>query len=110
VGSPEIQDSTVEAADLNELSVGSLELKGETAVVSPAGTGLNNNTPGDATVTRPQGEQLLNGGYAWAQDEANSIIASAPGEVAPNKTWVVRGMPTGGSSTTLFAWASCLAV
>jgi hypothetical protein len=108
VGTDELVPDSVNKDKLGPSSVGGSELRDLTATVS-AGVGLNNNTPGDAQVTCPEGQQVVGGGYAWTQDEANSIIASAPSEADPNRTWVVRGMPTGGSSNTLFAWANCLA-
>ncbi|MDQ2631991.1 MAG: hypothetical protein M3Y75_13615 [Actinomycetota bacterium] len=102
-----IADGGVTTDDLAPDSVGSSELKGVIATVG-AGASLNANTPGVATVTCPGGTMVIGGGYAWTQQEENSIIASAPSESDPNQTWVVEGIPTGGSSNTLFAWANCL--
>lgn len=104
-----IADSSVTTDDLALDSVGSSELKGVTAVVG-AGVGIASAKTGVATVTCPAGQMVIGGGFAWTEQETNSIIASAPSESDPNGTWVVEGIPTGGSSNTLFAWANCLQV
>jgi len=109
IGGGEIATDSVQSSNLATDSVGSSELKGLTAVVG-AGVPLANNTAGNASVTCPAGQTVIGGGYAWAQDEANAMIASAPDEGSPSSSWVVRGMPLGGSSNTLYAWASCLKV
>jgi hypothetical protein len=118
VTNTELADNAVDAAALQggsvrEIaialdSVGSFALKGVTAVVG-TGVAVNAGTAQDATVTCPPGQMVIGGGFAWQDDEANSIIASAPSEADPNQTWVVRGMVDAGSNT-LFAWANCLAV
>jgi hypothetical protein len=107
VASPLIADGSVANQDIADHAIGGTELRSSTARVG-SGNSLANNTPGNATVTCPPGEYVIGGGYAWTQDEANSIIASAPKANDPERTWEVRGMPTGGSSNTLFAWANCL--
>lgn len=108
VGSAQIQDDAVASAELALDSVGSSELKGVTAVVG-TGVAVSAGTPKDATVTCPPGQMVIGGGYAWQDDEANSIIASAPDEGNPNQAWVVRGIVDAGTNT-LYAWANCLAV
>lgn len=104
-----IADTAVLSDDLGTDSVGSRALKGVTAKVGE-GVSIASGKVGVATVTCPTGQMVIGGGYAWLDQEANSIIASAPSEGDPNQTWVVEGIPTGGSSNTLFAWANCLQV
>jgi hypothetical protein len=100
-----ISDAGVNGSDLASQSVGSSELKVMTAVVGP-GVGVSAGTPQNAEVSCPPDQVVIGGGYAWQDDEANSIIASAPSEVS-NHDWVVRGMVDAGSNT-LYAWANCL--
>jgi hypothetical protein len=106
VTSAKIQDFGVGADDLAGNSVGGGQLKAVTAVVGQ-GSPVSAGTPGDAHVDCPSQGVLLAGGYAWQDDEANSIIASAPSETNPRRRWVVRGMVATGSNT-LYAWASCV--
>ena len=101
-----IADSGVTAADLAIDSVGSAEFQSAVATVS-AGKTVNAGTPQNVSVTCPNSRTLIAGGYAWQEDEGNSIIASAPSEANPRTTWVVRGMVDAGSNN-LFAWATCL--
>lgn len=103
-----ISVNAVHAAEIAADSVGSSELKGVTAVVGQ-GVAVSAGSPQNASVTCPDGQALIGAGYAWQDDEANSIIASAPSEADPNQTWVVRGMVAAGSNT-LFAWANCMQV
>lgn len=117
VGTSEIADRSVDRVDLGFGSVGRAELGfasvgggqlGQiTAVVSSSGTGIGSGEFGNASVSCPAGATLLNGGFAWQDDEANSIIYSAPAELAAGKAWEVRGYVPSGSNT-LYAWASCL--
>ncbi|HZO05982.1 MAG TPA: hypothetical protein VFB52_06320, partial [Solirubrobacterales bacterium] len=104
--SSQIADGSVGAADLGVNSVGSSELAPLIATLS-AGKAINAGTPQNVSVTCPGNRTLIAGGYAWTQDEGNSIIASAPSEADPTHTWVVRGMVDEGSNT-LFAWATCI--
>lgn len=106
VSTSRILDGSVFAEDLGLDSVGSPELKGLTAHVS-AGKTVSAGTPQNVSVTCPDNRTLIAGGYAWLEDEGNSIIASAPSEANPTGTWVVRGMVDAGSNS-LFAWATCL--
>lgn len=108
VGTAQIQGDAVTSEELALDSVGSSELKGVSAVVG-TGVAVSAGTPQNATVTCPPGPMLIGAGFAWQDDEANSIIASAPDEGNPNQAWVVRGMVDAGSNT-LYAWANCLAV
>lgn len=101
-----IADGAVTAADLSVNSVGSSELAPLIATVS-AGKTVNAGTPQNVSVTCPGNRTLIAGGYAWLEDEGNSIIASAPSEADPTHTWIVRGMVDAGSNT-LFAWATCI--
>jgi hypothetical protein len=89
-------------------AVGSRALKGVNDVVGQ-GVAIGAGNTGVATVTCPEGEMVIAGGFAWNDAEANSIIASAPSESDPNQTWVVEGLVPVGSNT-LFAWATCMAV
>lgn len=109
VGTSEISDYTVTGTDISGDSVGSYALKGVNDVVGNGNT-IGNGNAGTASVTCGPGEMVIAGGFAWNDKEANSIIASAPSESDPNKTWIVEGLVSGGSSNTLYAWATCLAV
>ena len=53
------------------------------------------------------GQELIAGGYAWQEEEPNSIIASAPSELHPDLDWIVTGIVDSGSNK-LYAWAKCL--
>lgn len=108
VTSDKIAEQGVQASDLSLDSVGSFALKGVHAVVGP-GSSIASGGSGVASVTCPAGEMVIGGGFAWTDKEANSIIASAPSEADPNRTWIVEGIASGGSSNSLFAWANCLA-
>ncbi len=108
VGTAEISTGAVRTDEIDGDSVGSDELKGVTAVVGP-GVTVNAGTPQTAEVICPPGRALIGAGYAWQDEEANSIITSAPNELDPNRGWLVRGMVDAGSNT-LFAWANCLAL
>jgi hypothetical protein len=107
VGSSEIVDGSVGTAEIDLDSVGASELKGMTAVVGQ-GVTVSAGAPKTATVKCPGVSQLIGGGYAWNDEESNSIIVNAPSDGDPNQTWVVRGMVDAGSNT-LFAWANCMA-
>lgn len=107
IGSFQILDSSVFTEDLGNESVGGLELKAQVATVGTGVTITSNGGPANAQVTCPVGRVLIGGGYAWNDDEANSIIASAPSEQDPSHTWIVRGLVPAGSNT-LYAWANCL--
>lgn len=112
-----IQDLGVRAADMGDQSVGeraflpnsvgAFTLKRLTAVVG-SGVAVNAGTPADAQVSCPTNQTVIGGGFAWQDDEPNSIIYSAPSEVS-DATWTVRGMVNAGSNT-LYAWANCLPV
>jgi hypothetical protein len=106
VGIADIKQDSVGASELVFSSVGSSELAELTTAVS-AGKTITAGAPANVEVTCPAGRTLVSGGYAWQDDEANSIIASAPNEGNPNSSWVVRGMVDAGSNS-LFAWATCL--
>ncbi len=108
VNSEKIADGEVNGPDLALDSVGSFALRGVTAVVGQ-GVSVGSGKTETATVTCPAGQMVIGGGFAWTEQETNSIISSAPSETDPNRTWVVEGMATGGSSNSLFAWANCLA-
>lgn len=108
VSSSDVANDTLGAADLAPDSVGSSELAALTAHISGGVTISSAGGPKNVEVTCPSGRTLISGGYAWTDDEGNSIIANAPSDVHPNDTWVVRGMVDSGSNT-LFAWATCLA-
>ncbi|HEX5714055.1 MAG TPA: hypothetical protein VFX85_12135 [Solirubrobacterales bacterium] len=108
VTSAKLGTGAVQAANVGLDSVGSFALKGQTAVVG-AGVAVSAGAAQTATVSCPAGQMVIAGGYAWTDQEANSIIASAPSEADPNQTWVVEGMVDAGSNT-LFAWANCLTV
>jgi hypothetical protein len=117
VNGDEILDGAVSVLDLGNLSVGANAMRpasvGSDALqglstVTSAGVTVNAGAPQSVSVTCPNGRTVLGGGYAWLEDEANSIIVSAPSDTKPSTTWDVRGMVAAGSNT-LFAWANCLA-
>jgi len=107
VTSPAIADGSVGIADLGPESVGSSEMKATFAQVSGGTLISKAGGPGESKVNCPIGTRLIAGGYAWLEDEPNSVIASAPSETEPNRQWVVRGMVSDGSNSP-FAWATCL--
>jgi hypothetical protein len=100
--------SSVGSTELQINSVGDSELKDVIAVVGSGKTVIA-GTPRTAEVRCPESHpRLIAGGYAWQDDEPNSIIYSAPHEPLPHRIWLVRGMVDAGSNT-LYAWATCLA-
>lgn len=104
----DIGASTVGSTELQVDSVGQQELKDVIAVVG-RGVSVTAGTPRTAEVQCPQSHpRLMAGGYAWQDEEPNSIIYSAPHEPVPQNIWLVRGMVNSGSNN-LFAWATCLA-
>ena len=105
VGSGALAFNSVGPQELQDHIVGSAALKDVHAVVG-AGAAVSAGAANQASVRCPVGERLIAGGYAWQEDEPNSIIFSAPYEPNPNEIWVVRGMVDAGSNT-LFAWANC---
>lgn len=107
IGPTDIADSTIQARHIEAGAVGSSELKVLDTITS-AGVTVNAATPQTVKVSCPPGQRVIGGGYAWLQDEANSIIVNAPSEADPNQSWEVRGMVVAGSNT-LYAWANCLA-
>lgn len=109
VGTEEIAFNGVGASEIRSGAVGALELGTFTKAVSPNGTAIGAGQSGSAEVTCPGESVLIAGGFAWADNEANSVIYSAPSESAPGKSWTVRGFVPSGSNV-LYAWASCLAV
>ncbi len=112
-----VQDGTLEEDDvateafgsivLATDSVGSAELKPLTHVVSSGAT-VTPGSPGYIAVGCPAGRTIIGGGYAWQDDEPNSIITNAPNDTNPNGGWLVRGIVPSGSNV-LYAWANCLA-
>jgi hypothetical protein len=108
VGSASISTNAVSTSEIVSDSVGASELNGLTTATS-AGVSVSAGTPQNVSVTCPGITQVIGGGYAWRDDEANSIIVNAPSDTDPNHSWDVRGMVAAGSNT-LFAWANCLAV
>jgi outer membrane murein-binding lipoprotein Lpp len=106
IGGEEIASNAVGSSEIANANVGAADMKSVNDVVG-VGVGVSAGTPQTATVTCPEGQMVIAGGYAWNDQEANSIIASAPSETDPRRTWVVEGMVAAGSNT-LFAWATCL--
>jgi len=106
VAGPEIADGTVTTIDLGNDSVGAGEFKGMNTVTS-AGVTVTAGTAKSVSATCPGDRQVVGGGYAWQDDEANSIIVNAPSDTDPNHKWDVRGIVDAGSNT-LFAWANCM--
>jgi hypothetical protein len=108
VSSTKVAPNSLASEDLANFSVGSSELKTMSAVVG-SGVTVNAGAPQTTQVKCPLNQLVIGGGYAWQDDEPNSIIFSAPSETDPNGTWIVRGMVDAGSNN-LFAWANCLGV
>jgi len=116
VDSSKIQDGSVGPDDLGPAAVGVSELANDTVgasafkgmnTVTSEGVVVNAGTPKSVSVSCPGDWQIVSGGYAWQQDEANSIIGNSPSDMTPNSTWDVRGMVDAGSNT-LHAWALCI--
>jgi len=107
VGSSDLVDGSVGTAEVGLDAIGASELKGMNAVVGQ-GVVVGAGTPKTATVKCPGTAQVIGGGYAWLDEESNSIIVNAPSEGDPNQSWQVRGMVDAGTNT-LFAWANCMA-
>ena len=116
VDSSKIQDESVGSAELAPASVGVSELLDDTVgagafkgmnTVTSQGVTVNAGTPKSASVQCPSDRQMVGGGFSWQDDEANSIIYSAPSNTNPNRQWDVRGMVDAGSNV-LFAWANCI--
>lgn len=117
VNGPEIADGGVTVLDIGDFSVGARAMRSDSvgsdalkalSTVTSAGVTVNAGTPQSVSVTCPAGRTVIGGGYAWQDDEPNSIIVSAPSQSQPDRTWDVRGMVNAGSNR-LFAWANCLA-
>jgi hypothetical protein len=116
VNGSELVDASVTQLDLANNSVfeskiapgavGGDKLRGLSPVTS-TGTVISAGQFGTAEVSCGPGERVLGGGFAWQDNEANSIIYSAPSQTTPNRVWTVRGMVPAGSNT-LYAWANCL--
>lgn len=109
VGGEEIMLSAVGSSEISSGAVGALELEQVKTAVTQNGTGIGAGQSGSAEVTCPGESMLIAGGFAWADNEANSIIYSAPSESTPSRSWVVRGFVPSGSNV-LYAWATCLQV
>jgi outer membrane murein-binding lipoprotein Lpp len=107
VGTDEIANGQVGFNDLAKGSVGAPELKGLTTAVSPIGVSVGAGQAKTAEVTCPGGQIVIAGGFAWADDEPNSMVYSAPNDANPDQSWLVRGFVPSGSNT-LYAWATCL--
>ena len=107
VGSEEITNGTVDSEDLSLDSVGATALTSATAVIGE-GVEVSAGNPNFAKVSCPPGQMAIGGGFAWRDQEANSILASAPSEIAATTTWEVEAMVPSGSNV-LFPWVSCLA-
>jgi hypothetical protein len=103
-----IADGAIATEDLGADSVGRSEFKGVTTAVSPIGKQIGAGQFGEVEVSCPKGGLVVAGGFAWSDDEANSIIHSAPNDNNPEQSWLVRGFVPSGSNT-LYAWATCLA-
>lgn len=109
VGPEEITLSGVGSSEIATDAVGALELDVFKTAVTPVGTAIGAGQNGSADVTCPGETVLIAGGFAWADNEANSIIYSSPSESNPEKSWTVRGFVPSGSNV-LYAWATCLQV
>lgn len=109
VRADEIDLGAVASPEIQSGSVGALELDTFKSAVSQNGTAIGAGQFGNAEVTCPGQTVLIAGGFAWADDEASSIIYSSPSEGSPSKTWLVRGFVPSGSNV-LYAWATCLQV
>ena len=106
VGAAKLAAAAVGVRELANDTVGAGAFKGMNTVTSE-GVTVTAGTPKSVSVSCPGNRQIVSGGYAWLEDEANSIIGSSPSDTAPNSTWDVRGMVDAGSNR-LFAWALCI--
>jgi hypothetical protein len=116
VNGSEIVDGSVNSADLTQNSISDYHLQ-DTSVTGPTlgniktvvgpGTAISVGNPGVASVECPAPMVLLAGGFAWQDEEATSIIYSAPSEGDGRRVWLVKGLVPAGSNT-LYAWANCL--
>jgi len=107
VGGDEITNGGIGAEDLALDSVGASALTSATAVIGE-GVEVSAGAPNFATVSCPQGQMAIGGGFAWRDQEPNSILSSAPAPIAATTTWEVEAMVPSGSNV-LFPWVSCLA-
>jgi outer membrane murein-binding lipoprotein Lpp len=108
VGVDEIISSGVGSSEIAGGAVGATEIDTITTAIT-AGTAIGAGQHGSTQVTCPDGKLLIAGGFEWSDNEASSIIYSAPSEADPAHTWIVRGFVPAGSNN-LYAWATCLAV
>jgi trimeric autotransporter adhesin len=108
VNGAQIGPDAVGAAEIAADSVGGSELRGVTTVHSE-GVQVGPGGAANAFAVCSGGKVVLAGGFAWQDDSQATIVASAPSETTPHRTWVVRGhIPSGGTGNTLYAWATCL--
>jgi hypothetical protein len=106
ISSSKIATEAIQDPQMGQDSVGAYALKGVIAVAS-AGVTVEAGTPEATSVTCPVGTMLIAGGFAWSDQESNSIISSAPSDQDPNTTWVVEGIVDAGTNG-LYAWANCI--
>jgi hypothetical protein len=109
VRSSEIANYSIGSNDINGNQIGALQVK-DLVTATSGGTYVSAGGYGSAQVTCPDLGMVVGGGFAWQDEESNSIIYSTPSESDPNHSWTVSGMASGGSSNTLYAWASCLSL
>ena len=104
------EEITLSGVGLSEIALGALgasEMDRVKTAVSPNGTAIGAGQSGSVAVTCPGQTMLIAGGFAWRDEEANSIVHSSPSESNPEQSWVVRGFVPSGSNV-LYAWATCL--
>ena len=116
VNASKIVDGSVNYDDLTQNSISDYHLQdtsvggaalGNVKTVVGQGAGISAGNTGVAKVECPAPMVLLTGGFAWQDEEQNSIIYSAPSEGDPRRVWTVKGLVPSGSNT-LYAWATCL--
>jgi septal ring-binding cell division protein DamX len=111
VGNVELVTGSVTEDKIAPGSVGANELKEPVATRSADGVTINPGQVQTVSVQCTSGKMVVGAGHAWTIHGLTSIIASAPSETNPRRTWNVTGfVPSGAPANTLFAWANCLNV
>src|SRR5215218_7806682 len=81
VGS-KIQAGAVDSRALADNAVGANDAK-DLVTATSLGTVIGAGGAGNATVTCPNGGMVIGGGFAWQEEEPNSIVYSTPSENDP---------------------------
>jgi hypothetical protein len=112
VGDVNLIDGSVGRAQLMPGGVTADRLAPTFAITSGQGTVINPGQTKAGTITCPQGNRILSGGFEWASPGNNgaSVISSGPSFAGnPNTDWAVQGrVDTGGQANTLIVEALCI--